>query len=357
MTRISIEGERFVVDGVVTHAGHRYRDMPLDGLVLNSRMVQAIFDDLNPDTRARWDRVLPDGSVERWDSARNTDRFIAAMPEWAACGLDAVTINLQGGSPEGYSETQPWHNSAFEANGSLRADYAARLDRVLDAADRLGLVVILGLFYFGQDHRVTDERAVIRAVESAVDHVLAGGWSHVVIEVCNEADCPEYTHECLRPHRANEMFDVVRTRSAGAAHLPAGRLLVGTSLLGGSLPVEGMSASDVVLLHGNGIHTPDGIRSMVERTRAQPFFRGQPIVFNEDDHFAFENADNNFLGAVSARASWGFFDYRLPDEGFEEGYQSMPCEWGISSARKRGFFDLVREMTGGREVAGSGALV
>ena len=40
---------------------------------------------------------------------------------------------------------------------------------------------------------------------------------------------------------------------------------------------------------------------------------------------------------------------RLPrqGEGFDEGYQSVPVNWGISSARKRGFFGLLGEMTGG----------
>jgi hypothetical protein len=32
----------------------------------------------------------------------------------------------------------------------------------------------------------------------------------------------------------------------------------------------------------------------------------------------------------------------------DEGYQSVPVVWGLSSARKRGFFGLLQEMTGGR---------
>ncbi len=72
----------------------------------------------------------------------------------------------------------------------------------------------------------------------------------------------------------------------------------------------------------------------------------KPILFNEDDHFAFEKPKNNFLAAVSERASWGYFDYRLKDEGFDDGYQSVPVNWGISSERKRGFFRLVAEITG-----------
>jgi hypothetical protein len=36
----------------------------------------------------------------------------------------------------------------------------------------------------------------------------------------------------------------------------------------------------------------------------------------------------------------------MAGEGYDEGYQSVPVNWGISSPRKRGFFSLVKEMTG-----------
>ena len=81
-------------------------------------MVQGIFDDRNAETRSRWS--YPDGP---WDPERNTREFIDAMPLWRAKGLLAFTINLQGGSPEGYSRSQPWMNSSFETGGSLRPDY------------------------------------------------------------------------------------------------------------------------------------------------------------------------------------------------------------------------------------------
>ena len=44
--------------------------------------------------------------------------------------------------------------------------------------------------------------------------------------------------------------------------------------------------------------------------------------------------------------SWGYFDFRMKDESFDEGYQSVPVNWTISSARKRGFFKLLAEITG-----------
>jgi hypothetical protein len=55
---------------------------------------------------------------------------------------------------------------------------------------------------------------------------------------------------------------------------------------------------------------------------------------------------NNFVAATQAYASWGFFDYRMKDEGFDDGYQSVPVNWGISSTRKRAFFEKVKEITG-----------
>ena len=50
------------------------------------------------------------------------------------------------------------------------------------------------------------------------------------------------------------------------------------------------------------------IAEMVAQTRALPSYTPKPILFTEDDHFAFDEPDNNFLSALSAYASWGYFD-------------------------------------------------
>ena len=93
---------------------------------------------------------------------------------------------------------------------------------------------------------------------------------------------------------------------------------------------------------------PDRIAEMVRQTRQLPGYTPKPILFNEDDHYDFDKPWNNFVAATSEHASWGFFDFRRQGEGADEGYQSVPVDWGISSLRKRGFFALVQEMTGGR---------
>ena len=158
-TIVSIVGEDFHINGKPTYQGRVWKDHRIEGLLLNSRMVQATYDDLNPQSAKRW--AYPD--TGKWDAERNVSEFIAAMPEWKSHGLLAITVNFQGGSPEGYSKSQPWISGAFSEDGSLRPEFAARMKRVLDAADANGMAVILGYFYFGQDQRLKDEAAVVHA--------------------------------------------------------------------------------------------------------------------------------------------------------------------------------------------------
>jgi hypothetical protein len=333
-TRLMIDADTFLVNGRPTYEGCTFHGKKIEGLLLNARMVQGIFDDRNPETRDQWSYL----DTGQWDPERNTREFLLAMPAWRANGLLAFTLNLQGGNPRGYSNEQPWHNSAFEADGSLRADYLDRLHRLLDRADELGMAVILGFFYFGQDERLRDEAAVLRGTDAATHWLLERGYTNVVVEVNNECDVDRYEHEILQPARVHELIERVRRVSEG-------RLLVGTSYGGGSIPRENVVlASDFLLLHGNGVSDPERIAAMVRQTRQVPGYRPMPILFNEDDHFDFEQPQNNMMAAISEYASWGYFD---PGESnYRDGYQCPPVCWGINTARKQAFFGLVKQVTG-----------
>lgn len=336
-TVVSIVGDEFHINGKPTYAGRSWKGYNIQGLLMNSRMVQATFDDKNPATVGRW--AYPD--TKKWDADRNTTEFINAMTEWRRHGLLAVTLNLQGGSPEGYSANQPWLNSAINPDGSLDAAYLRRLERVLNKADDLGMVVILGYFYFGQDERIRDEAAVVRAVDEATAWVLDKGWRNVLVEVNNECNV-RYDHQILQPKRVHELIQRVRHAKRGDR-----RLLAGTSYGGGTLPgSEVVRVSDFVLIHGNGVNNPDRIAEMVRQVRKLPTWSPKPILFNEDDHFEFDKPWNNFVAALSERASWGYFDFRMRGEGFNDGFQSVPVNWGLSSPRKRDFFALLGDVTG-----------
>jgi len=334
-TEVSIRGDAFLINGRPTYEGRTWQGKKIEGLLLNSRMVQGIFDDMNPETVSKW--AYPD--TGKWDAERNTAEFVAAMPEWRRHGLLAFTINLQGGSPQGYSREQPWHNTALTEDGGLRPDYMARLERILDKADELGMAPILGIFYFGQDQRLKDEPAVKRALDNAIAWVLGRGYRNVLIEVNNECDV-RYDHPILQPGRVHELIERVKSHTRDGR-----RLLVGTSYGGGAIPRENVvRASDFLLIHGNGVGDPARIADMVRRARKVPGCRPMPILFNEDDHFDFDKPMNNFVAAIGEHASWGYFD--PGKSNYADGYQCPPVNWTLSTPRKRAFFAKVKEITG-----------
>jgi hypothetical protein len=341
MTSVEIKGDKFFINGKPTLEGRVWNNINMEGLLPNSRMVQGIFDDLNPETVSKW--AYPD--TKTWDPDRNTSEFVEAMQDWYDHGLLAFTIDLQGGSPEGYSKYQPWENNPYEPDGSLRPAYMNRLEKILDKADEIGMVAIVGLFYFGQDERLEDDEAAKNAVRNAVNWILDKGYTNVLIEVANECNNRKYETEIIKADRIHELIELVKSLQKDGR-----RLLVATSYNGNTLPGENVVAvSDFILIHGNGVKEPDRIREMVQQVRQMDSYRPMPIVFNEDDHFDFDKPDNNMIAAFESYASWGYFDFRMEGESFEDGYQSVPVDWGINSERKKAFFYKLKEVTGGAQ--------
>ena len=72
--RVEIDGTRFLVDGAPTNDG-----TDAEGLLLNSRMVNALFDDENSATRSMWE--YPD--TDTWSAQRNVDEL---TNRWAGTG-------------------------------------------------------------------------------------------------------------------------------------------------------------------------------------------------------------------------------------------------------------------------------
>lgn len=182
-TIVEIKGDDFYINGKITYEGITWKGIEMEGLLLNSRMVQGIFDDQNPETRD----VFKYPDTHEWDAERNTNEFLKAMEDWYEHGLLAFTLNLQGGSPTGYGN-KDWRNSAFDEKGSLRADYLDRLKKILNKAEDLGMVVILGYFYFGQDQYLDNEEAIIAAVNNITEWLLDQEYRHVLVEINNECN-------------------------------------------------------------------------------------------------------------------------------------------------------------------------
>jgi hypothetical protein len=328
---ITIRGEDFLLNGTPTYAGRSWKGLRIEGLLMNLRAVQGIFDDANPATRARW--AYPD--TRQWDPERNTREFVAGMPQWRKSGLLSFTLNLQGGSPEGYSQTQPWDNTALDPQGNLKAPYMTRLAAILDRADELSMAPILGCYYFGQDQRLANEAAVRQGVVNTVEWLLDRGYGHVLLEIANECDVRQYDHAILKPPRIHELIDLAKSRSRNGR-----RVLVGASFGGGVVPTSNViRTSDFLLLHGNGADDARRITRMIAQTRSSSAWRPMPVLINEDDHFRFDESSSHLQAALAAHASWGYFD---PDD-----LQRPPVNWTLNTSRKQAFFAKLREITGG----------
>lgn len=337
-TVLTIQGNQFFINGKLTYEGQEWEGHKVEGLLMNSRMVQGIFDDSNPETRDLF--IYPD--TKKWDPDRNTDEFVQAMEDWYKHGLLAFTINLQGGSPTGYGNKN-WNNSTFDEAGNLKPAYLSRLERILKKSDELGMIPIIGYFYFGQDQYLKDEAAVVNATTKMTDWLLNTGYQNLMIEVNNECDVKAYDHEILMPERVHELIELVRSKT-----LNGRRLLVSTSFKGNAIPTPNVTkVSDFILIHGNGVKEPERITEMVKLTQEVEGYTGQPILFNEDDHYDYDQAAFNMGNAVKAYASWGYFDFRRKDESdISIGYQSVPVDWRINSPRKKAFFGKLKEITG-----------
>jgi len=349
-TCISIQKQAFFLNKQPTYPGRVLKigkgkdavEHKLEGLLFSFYAANAIFDDLNPETRQRW--AYADGP---WDPERNTRNFIDALPYWRRCGADAFTVNLQGGSPEaGSSRAQPWHNSAYTREGQLRADYMDRLESILEYADAHYMVVILGLFDSGQDQRVWDERSVVRALDAVVDWLLERKYTNVLIDVANACNHRQYDHDILTEDRVHELVKRVQERSEGKLESPAGRLLVGASVGALALAPYGLlKASDFALLQGQGVDDPDRIGRLVQHTRKRMGSGPKPILFNADDGATFETNEDNLTAAALEYAGWGFQDYRREGEGFYQGLDTPPVDWGLNSLRKYRFLGRLAKLT------------
>lgn len=341
MTTISIRGEAFWIDGAPTHAGRQYDGHKIEGLLFNCRLVQAIFDDENPDTVAQW--AYPDTGI--WDAERNLNELIAALPQYKAHGCDAITINLQGGMPvTGTERVQPWRNSAIDSDGALKPAYMDRLSRLLKAADEAGIVVIVGYYYFGQDQYMDGEDAIKIGTVNATKWLMQTGLSNILIEINNETDVTHYAYEILLPARIHELIQLAKSSMDSENAIPVSTSFSGGNFhgdIGKGLPTQdALRVSDYALVHTNKWDTRN-TKAVVTRIRDIAAYKEcpMPIVINEDS-----TAVANLFAAAEVYAPWGYYDQG--DNNYRDGYQSPPVNWGINTAEKKNFFEGVATITG-----------
>ncbi len=351
-TTISIEGTKFLINERPTYEGISYKGKSIEGLLFNSRMIQAIFDDECAQTRALWE--YPD--TGKWDPQRNTDEFRAHLPEYRKHGLLGVTIGLQGGgsnySPEIYDN---YINSAFQPDGSFKKPYFERLLRIIKTADENGMIVIVNFFYGKQSERIKDDSIICNITEKVTDWLLKTGYKNILVDVANEAG-KWWNRPIMEPENIPRLIEIVKQIT-----LNNRRLLVSCSTPGGEHIPYGkwVEIEDFALPHGNGC-VPDDLKTKLQKLKQFEEYKKDPhpIMINEDSIFV-----ENMAAAIDEYCSWGLYcqgygcnykdrmDWTLHNRETEyenlSGFQTLPVNWGINTEIKKRFFDQLKLITEG----------
>ncbi len=354
-TIVGIKGWQFTLNGQPTYTaagGFPNADPKLAGLLLNVRAVQAVFDDANYPQNGSKERPYdsntmgkvafdyPDG---KWDPERNTREFVEALPSWRKCGLLAFTVNLQGGGPTdgNYGESgpmQPHNNSGFDPDGNLKPAYAKRLESVIAAADKLGMVAVVGFFYQGEDERVKiapDNRYARAAITHGVQFLKSLPYRNILVEINNETSVKGYSHPILQPDGAVEAVQLAKS-------IAGGRIPVSMSWSGGIQPKgsrgdQAIRAVDYIMFHTNG-KSPEEVHEAIHAMRRWAGY-DRPLIVNEDGVSTF-----NLHAAVEEHTSWGYYDQGW--NNYRDGFQSPPANWRINTPLKWLYFEQVAKLTG-----------
>jgi hypothetical protein len=283
-TRVGIAGGKWTINGSVTYPG-----APAEGLLLNVRMVNAVFEDHNNPS---------------FDPEANTDEFIAAIPDYVAHGVRAFTLNLQGGNPGLYSDRKnpglTVLNSAFNPDGSLKTSYMNRVARVIEACDQNGAVVILGLFYFGQDQYLQNETAIRTGVVNVVNWIRANGFTNVLLEIANEYPMSDvYDHPVLYTHSGQVSLLQLAKQTYG------GLLISTSSWYHGAFSLTVAAACDYLLIHQDEVPISEFAAQMA-------YFKsfGKPVVINEDGRIGSAGAQAAEASVLNG-VSWGLMHYPI----------------------------------------------
>lgn len=303
-TKLAIDGEKFLVNGNLVYSEIPKSPKSVHGLLMNARFIQAIFDDRSePERFARFGR-------SEYDADQHTEELIEALPEWYAHGLRAITIGLQGGGPVfTIGDWRSIDNNPFSADG-LHFDkaYEDRMHRLIQAADEIGMIIIVSIFYQAQIHRLNDGKAVRNAIETTCNSLKEKGYTNVIIEVANEYEINGFLdYPIISTHQGMaSLIDLTREASGG--------MPVGSSLSGGVLNEEVARASDVIMIHANNL-TRQEYYNMIKKVR--DWKMDKPIVCNEDSPCI-----GMLEVAFRTQTSWGYYNNLTKQE--------PPADWGIT---------------------------
>jgi len=261
-----------------TYSGPAYRH-EAQGKLMNIRLANALFLD-------EWMHERP------FDPDLNTDAVIQALDFYKNHGVLMINVSLQGAQP-GYDRAvngidreagyrlgpgRGAYVSAFRPDGSLKADWLRRLERLLRAADERGMFVNLMYFYHGQSGQFRSTGAIHNAAVNITNWLVAHDFRNVIVDVANEYDLPgpQWDFKGYIPQNIIPLIDDVRECFKHAGY----SLPIGTSSDGRMRYPQSLQGQvDVLLIHGDGRDPQEKARRVAELRNAD-----RPVVMTEDDN-------------------------------------------------------------------------
>jgi len=336
-TVVGISGKRFTINGSDTFtaaSGFPNAHPSIAGKVIMIKTPNCVFDDENyPDQGSRenpygnisWD--YPDGP---WDPGRNTSEFIRNLPKWHAYGVRFINVNLQGNTPAGNSRSHRWKVAPWNDDGSLKAEYADRLGRVLEAADGLGMVVLVGIFYPNQLANLpgTDDATIRKCILSAMAFLTETGHRNVLVEISHDSDHPAYKKTLASDDRMDEAISYARRVSDG-------RFLVGSDC-NARVPDSLISAADFfMILSANEPPGKVGARISAVASKA-----GNKPTFARE-------ACSTLSMERGMETGSGWAIYHQGANNYASGIQAVPTNWDpMSSPGKWNIAHQIAQVTG-----------
>ena len=310
-----------------TYSGPEYRPES-QGKLMNLRLCQGLFDD-------EWMHERP------FDPEKNTRNLIEALDFYKRHGIMMVNVSLQGGQAGydlkvngiarengyKYGPEKGTYVSAFRPDGALKQAWLDRLESLLRATDRRGMIVNLMYLYQGQDEQFASTDAIDAAARNITDWLIDKNFRNVVIDVSNEWDLggDYWDFDTYIPRHIVQLIELIRRRlqERGADFvLPVSASSDGRM----NYPPSLLNAADIVLIHGNG-RTPEEKLKRTAELKDVP----RPVLMTEDDngkpstlkHLERDLASCSIL--FDRAAGWGYMPWvqaqRFP-------FRFMPTETG-----------------------------
>lgn len=150
-----------------------------------------------------------------------TERHVRNLDNMTAHGINCIGVYIQG-SNAGHPNPFGGRNG-YNADGTLKPEFARRLEWLIREADARGMVVMVGLFSPRKDDELKDEAAIQRACEDTAKFLVRRKLRNVFCDIMHEYNHSRIDHDIFRePNGADKKAKLTAWFNKFAPNIEAG---------------------------------------------------------------------------------------------------------------------------------------